>query len=54
VPKIDSQTAVLLTVIGVAVVLTGLALLFVGAWLPGGVVIALGLAAGSVGYRAAG
>lgn len=52
VPKIDSQTAVLLAVIGVAVALTGIAFLLVGAWVPGSVIIALGLASGSVGYRA--
>ena len=52
VPKIDSQTAVLLAVIGVAVALTGIAFLLVGVWVPGTVIIALGLASGSVGYRA--
>ena len=52
VPTIHSQTAVLLAVIGVAVALTGIAFLLVGAWVPGTVIIALGLAAGSVGYRA--
>lgn len=52
VPTIDSQTAVLLAVIGVAVALAGIAFLLVGAWVPGTVIIALGLAAGSVGYRA--
>jgi len=46
VPKIDSQTAFV-------VALTGLAFLFVSAWVPGIVIIALGLAAGSIGYRAA-
>ncbi len=50
-PTIDSQTAVLLTVIGFVVVLTGLAFLLVSAWIPGVVIIALGLAAGSIGYR---
>ena len=52
VPTIDSQTAVLLAVIGVAVALVGITLLLVDVWVPGAVVIALGLAAGSVGYRA--
>lgn len=52
VPKIDSQTAVLLTLIGFVVALTGLAFLLVSAWVPGVVIIALGLAAGSIGYRA--
>ena len=52
VPEIDSQTAVLLAVVGVAVALTGIAFLLVGAWVPGTVIIALGLASGSVGYRA--
>ena len=52
VPTIDSQTAVLLTLIGFVVALTGLAFLLVSAWIPGVVIIALGLAAGSVGYRA--
>ncbi|MCL8251953.1 MULTISPECIES: hypothetical protein [Aeromicrobium] len=51
-PKIDSQTAVLLTLIGFVVALTGLAFLLVSAWVPGVVIIALGLAAGSIGYRA--
>jgi hypothetical protein len=49
--KFDSQIAVLLTLIGVVVVLTGLAFLLVAAWTPGAVMVALGLAAGSVGYR---
>lgn len=52
VPTIDPQTAVLLAVIGVAVALMGIAFLLVGVWVPGTVIIALGLAAGSVGYRA--
>ncbi|MET0821984.1 MAG: hypothetical protein ABWY58_13550 [Aeromicrobium sp.] len=51
-PTIDPQTAVLLAVIGVAVALMGIAFLLVGVWVPGTVIIALGLAAGSVGYRA--
>ncbi|MFC5677443.1 hypothetical protein [Aeromicrobium endophyticum] len=51
-PTIDSQTAVLLAVIGVAVALMGIAFLLVGVWVPGTVIIALGLASGSVGYRA--
>jgi hypothetical protein len=50
--KIDSQIAVLLAVIGVAVALTGIAFLLMGAWVPGTVLVALGLAFGSVGYRA--
>jgi hypothetical protein len=52
VPKIDSQTAVLLAIVGVAVALMGIAFLLVGAWVPGTVVVALGLASGSVGYGA--
>jgi hypothetical protein len=52
VPKIDSQVAVLLAVIGVAVALTGIAFLLVGVWVPGAVIIALGLACGTVGYGA--
>lgn len=52
VPKIDSQTAVLLAVVGVAVALMGIAFLLVGAWVPGTVVVALGLASGTVGYGA--
>lgn len=51
-PILDSQTAVLLTVLGVAAALTGLALLLVSAFVPGLVIVALGLAAGVVGYRA--
>jgi hypothetical protein len=54
VPSLDARTAVLLTVIGFVVSLTGIAFLLVSAWVPGSVVIALGLAAGSVGYRAMG
>jgi hypothetical protein len=49
--KLDSQIAVLMTLLGVAVTLTGLAFLLVAAWTPGAVMIGLGLAAGSVGYR---
>lgn len=49
--KLDSQIAVLLTLIGVVVALTGLAFLLVAAWTPGAVMLGLGLAAGSVGYR---
>jgi hypothetical protein len=52
VPTIDSRIAVLLAVIGIAVALTGIALLLVGSWVPGGVLVALGLDASGVGYRA--
>lgn len=52
--KLDPRIAVLLTVIGVAVALTGLAFLLVGAFVPGIVIVALGLASGSVGYNAVG
>jgi len=48
---LDSRLAVLLTLIGAVVALTGLALLLVNAWIPGAAMLALGLAGGGVGYR---
>jgi uncharacterized RDD family membrane protein YckC len=49
--KIDSRTAVLLTIIGFVIVLTGLAFLLVSAWAQGIVMTALGLAVSRLGYR---
>jgi len=49
--KLDSRLAVLVTLIGLVVALTGLAFLLVNAWIPGVAMFALGLAASSVGYR---
>jgi len=52
VPNLDSTSAVLLTLLGTVITLTGLALLLVSAFVPGMVIVALGLAGGSIGYRA--
>jgi len=49
--KLDSRVAVLFTLIGVVIALTGLAFLLVSAWIPGVAMVALGLAGSSVGYR---
>lgn len=49
--KLDETIAVLLTLIGTVVALTGLSFLLVGAWVPGLAMLALGLAGSSVGYR---
>ena len=48
---IDHRAAVILVVIGVAVSLTGVAMLLVGAPVRGAVVAAVGLVAAGVGYR---
>ena len=50
-PRIDHRVAVLLVVIGLAVALTGVAMLLVGAPVRGAVVGAAGLVAAGVGYR---
>ncbi|MCD9198721.1 hypothetical protein [Aeromicrobium wangtongii] len=49
--KIDSRTAVLVTLVGFAVTLTGLAFLLVSAWIQGVVITLLGLAVITFGYR---
>ena len=49
--RIDHRVAVLLVVIGVAVALTGIAMLLVGAPVRGAVVGMVGLVAAAIGYR---
>jgi hypothetical protein len=48
--NIDSRIAVLVTLIAAVIALTGLAFLLVGAWIPGVVMLALGLIGSGVGY----
>ncbi|NRQ49232.1 hypothetical protein [Aeromicrobium stalagmiti] len=50
--KIDLRIAVLLTLLGAVVALTGVAFLMLAQFQTAGVLIALGLAASAVGYRA--
>lgn len=49
-PKLDSQIAVLLVLVGVVVALTGVAFLLVATWTAGIVMTVLGLLAGGFGY----
>lgn len=51
-PKLDVQTAVLITVLGIVVALIGVVFLILGQLLTGATLVALGLAGGAVGYRA--
>ncbi|MRJ76767.1 hypothetical protein GEV29_09480 [Aeromicrobium sp. SMF47] len=51
-PKLDVQTAVLITLLGVAVALIGLVFLILAEWQVGLTLAALGIAAGALGYRA--
>lgn len=51
-PKLDVQTAVLIALLGVAVVLIGLVFLLLSEWIVAGVLVVLGGAATYLGYRA--
>ena len=50
-PAVDHRMAVVLVVIGVAVALTGVAMLLVGAPVQGAVVGAVGLVVAGIGFR---